>query len=97
MKLLLSAKMQLRGYATAIDSITADFRFSFRPLNQRPGFRSYFRNHVSCSIRQVILTVPDEQFAPLMEVLKALPFDIKIRVAAPSKIQNPALSQTTTP
>ena len=80
--------MQLRGYATAIDSITADFRSSFRPLNQRPGFRSYFRNHVSCSIRQVILIVPDDQFAPLVKMLRALPFNIKIKAVAPSSIQN---------
>lgn len=35
-------------------------------------------------MRQVILTVPDEQFAPLMKVVKSLPFAIKAKtVAAP--------------
>lgn len=35
-------------------------------------------------MRQVILTVPDEQYAPLMKVVKALPFEIKAKaVAAP--------------
>ncbi|WP_201987544.1 hypothetical protein [Hymenobacter rubidus] len=29
-------------------------------------------------MRQVILTVPDDQFAPLMKVLKALPFAVEI-------------------
>jgi hypothetical protein len=30
-------------------------------------------------MRQVILTVPDDQFAPLMKVLKALPFTLKVK------------------
>ena len=35
-------------------------------------------------MRQVILTVPDEQYAPLMKVVKSLPFAIKAKaVAAP--------------
>ncbi|MBF9220643.1 hypothetical protein [Hymenobacter ruricola] len=36
-------------------------------------------------MRQVILTVPDDQFAPLMKVVKALPFAIKAKAVAPSK------------
>ena len=36
-------------------------------------------------MRQVILTVPDEQFAPLMKVVKALPFAIKAKAVAPPK------------
>ena len=36
-------------------------------------------------MRQVILTVPDDQFAPLMKVLKALPFAIKAKAVAPPK------------
>ncbi|TDN38139.1 hypothetical protein E4631_23520 [Hymenobacter sp. UV11] len=34
---------------------------------------------------QVILTVPDEQLAPLLKVLKALPFAIKTKTVAPPK------------
>ena len=34
-------------------------------------------------MRQVILTVPDDQFAPLMKVVKALPFEIKAKAIAP--------------
>jgi hypothetical protein len=30
-------------------------------------------------MRQVILTVPDDQFAPLMKLVKALPFAIKAK------------------
>ena len=36
-------------------------------------------------MRQVILTVPDDQFAPLMKVVKALPFAIKAEAVAPPK------------
>ena len=39
-------------------------------------------------MRQVILTVPDDEYAPLMKVVKALPFAIKakaIPVAKPKK------------
>ena len=36
-------------------------------------------------MRQVILTVPDDQFAPLMKVVKALPFAIKAKAVAPPK------------
>lgn len=36
-------------------------------------------------MRQVILTVPDEQYAPLMKVVKALPFEIKAKAVAPPK------------
>jgi len=36
-------------------------------------------------MRQVILTVPDEQFAPLMKLVKALPFAIKAKAVAPPK------------
>ena len=36
-------------------------------------------------MRQVILTVPDEQYAPLMKVVKALPFAIKAKAVAASK------------
>jgi len=36
-------------------------------------------------MRQVILTVPDEQFAPLMKVVKALPFAIKAKAVEPPK------------
>ena len=36
-------------------------------------------------MRQVILTVPDEQFAPLMKVVKALPFAIKAKTVEPPK------------
>ena len=34
---------------------------------------------------QVILTIPDEQLAPLLKVLKALPFAIKTKTLAPPK------------
>ncbi len=34
---------------------------------------------------QVILTIPDEQLAPLLKVLKALPFAIKAKTVAPPK------------
>ena len=34
---------------------------------------------------QVLLTVPDEQLAPLLKVLKALPFAIKTKTVAPPK------------
>ena len=34
---------------------------------------------------QVILTVPDDQLAPLLKVLKALPFAIKTKTVAPPK------------
>ncbi len=34
-------------------------------------------------MRQVILTVPDDQFAPLMKLVKALPFAIKAKAVAP--------------
>jgi hypothetical protein len=34
---------------------------------------------------QVILTIPDEQLAPLLKVLKALPFAIKTKTVAPPK------------
>ena len=35
-------------------------------------------------MRQVILTVPDEEYAPLMKVVKALPFAVKAKaVPAP--------------
>lgn len=33
-------------------------------------------------MRQVILTVPDDQFAPLMKLVKALPFAIKAKAVA---------------
>ena len=36
-------------------------------------------------MRQVILTVPDDQFAPLMKLVKALPFAIKAKAVAPPK------------
>jgi hypothetical protein len=36
-------------------------------------------------MRQVILTVPDEQFAALMKVVKALPFAIKAKAVTPPK------------
>jgi len=36
-------------------------------------------------MRQVILTVPDEQYAPLMKVVKSLPFSIKAKAVAPPK------------
>ena len=36
-------------------------------------------------MRQVILTVPDDQFAPLMKVVKALPFAIKAKTVASPK------------
>ncbi|MFC6223839.1 hypothetical protein ACFP2F_11360 [Hymenobacter artigasi] len=36
-------------------------------------------------MRQVILTVPDDQFAPLMKVVKALPFAIKAETVASPK------------
>ncbi len=40
-------------------------------------------------MRQVILTVPDDQFAPLMKLVKALPFDIKVKevIEKPKKSQ----------
>ncbi|GAB3636290.1 hypothetical protein GCM10027422_18800 [Hymenobacter arcticus] len=34
---------------------------------------------------QVLLTIPDEQLAPLLKVLKALPFAIKTKTVAPPK------------
>ena len=36
-------------------------------------------------MRQVLLTVPDEQYAPLMKVVKSLPFSIKAKAVAPPK------------
>ena len=45
-------------------------------------------------MRQVILTVPDEQYAPLMKVVKALPFAIKAKaVAAPKPRKMTAAQQ----
>ena len=40
-------------------------------------------------MRQVILTVPDDQFAPLMKVLKALPLNLKVKevVEKPEKLK----------
>ncbi len=41
-------------------------------------------------MRQITLTIPDEQFAPLMKVLKALPFQLKAKpvvIAAPKPRQ----------
>lgn len=36
-------------------------------------------------MRQVLLTVPDEQFAPLMKVVRSLPFNIKIKALTSPK------------
>ncbi len=36
-------------------------------------------------MRQVILTVPDEFYAPFMKLVKALPFSIKAKPIAPPK------------
>ena len=36
-------------------------------------------------MRQVLLTVPDEQFAPLMKVVRSLPFSLKAKTVAPPK------------
>lgn len=36
-------------------------------------------------MRQVILTVPDEQYEPLMKVVRSLPFAIKAKAVAPPK------------
>ena len=36
-------------------------------------------------MRQVILTVPDEFYAPFMKLVKALPFSIKAKPVAPPK------------
>ena len=33
-------------------------------------------------MRQVLLTVPDEQFAPLMKVVRSLPFSLKAKAVA---------------
>ncbi|MGI4832429.1 MAG: hypothetical protein ACRYFK_03110 [Janthinobacterium lividum] len=38
-------------------------------------------------MRQVILTVPDEQYAPLMKVVKSLPFAIEAEEVAPPKLK----------
>lgn len=36
-------------------------------------------------MRQVILSVPDEFYAPFMKLVKALPFSIKAKPVAPPK------------
>lgn len=43
-------------------------------------------------MRQVILTVPDEQFAPLMKLVRALPFAIKAKAVVPPKPKSTRLS-----
>ena len=44
-------------------------------------------------MRQVILTVPDEFYAPFMKLVKALPFSIKAKPVAPPKPKQPTSAQ----
>ena len=80
--------MQAARDAIATAAISAGSGCGLPQLNQWPAANSYSPNHVSCNMRQVILTVPDDQFAPLMKVVKALPFAIKAKAVAPPKPKN---------
>ncbi len=46
-------------------------------------------------MRQVTCTVPDEQYAAFMKVIKSLPFNIKVKEVVPAQAKQPAIAKST--